>query len=214
MQTNIETLGKLERRLSMAVPAEEIDREVEQRLRKLSRTVRMDGFRPGKVPLKIVAQQYGPQVRSEVIGDAVQRAFSDVVRERNLRVAGYPRIERKEGGDDKQLAFSATFEIYPEIKLGDLSAVKIQRPVHAVDDADIDRTIDILRKQRVTWEPVARASQTGARGWPSSSAKAGCCPISSPLSPESVPPSRRLFPFTFPPITPERKLPARRRRSR
>jgi len=125
MQTNIETLGKLERRLNMAVPAEQIEREVEQRLRKLSRTVRMDGFRPGKVPLKIVAQQYGPQVRTEVIGDAVQKAFSDVVREKNLRVAGYPRIERKEGADDTQLAFSATFEIYPDIKLGDLAAAKI-----------------------------------------------------------------------------------------
>jgi len=163
MQTNIETLGKLERRLNMAVPAEQIEREVEQRLRKLSRTVRMDGFRPGKVPLKIVAQQYGPQVRSEVIGDAVQKAFSDVVKEKNLRVAGYPRIERKEGADDTQLAFSATFEIYPEIKLGDLAAAKIQRPVHAVDDADIDRTVEILRKQRVTWEPVARASRSGDR---------------------------------------------------
>jgi len=163
MQTNIETLGKLERRLDMAVPAEQIEREVEQRLRKLSRTVRMDGFRPGKVPLKIVAQQYGPQIRSEVVGDAVQKAFSDVVREKNLRVAGYPRIERKEGGDDKQLAFSATFEIYPEIKLGDLAAVKIQRPVHPVEDADIDRTIDILRKQRVKWETVARGSQAGDR---------------------------------------------------
>src|SRR5258708_33539852 len=85
-QTNIETLGKLERRLSMAVPAEEIDREVEQRLRKLSRTVRMDGFRPGKVPLKIVAQQYGPQIRSAGVGDAVQTAFTDVVRAKNLRV--------------------------------------------------------------------------------------------------------------------------------
>jgi trigger factor len=163
MQTSIETLGKLERRLSMAVPADEIDREVEQRLRKLSRTVRMDGFRPGKVPLKIVAQQYGPQVRTEVVGDAVQKAFSDAVREKNLRVAGYPRIERKEGGDDKQLAFSATFEIYPEIKLADLSSVAIQRPVHPVDDADIDRTIEILRKQRVTWEAVARSSQSGDR---------------------------------------------------
>ena len=163
MQTSIETLGKLERRLSMAVPAEEIDREVEQRLRKLSRTVRMDGFRPGKVPLKIVAQQYGPQIRSEVIGDAVQKAFTEVVREKNLRVAGYPRIERTEGGDGKQLAFSATFEIYPEIKLGDLAAARIQRPVHPVDDADIDRTIEILRKQRVTWGPVARASQSGDR---------------------------------------------------
>lgn len=163
MQTNIETLGKLERRLNMAVPAEQIEREVEQRPRKLSRTVRMDGFRPGKVPLKIVAQQYGPQVRSEVIGDAVQKAFSDVVKEKNLRVAGYPRIERKEAGDDKQLAFSATFEIYPDVKLGDLAAVKIQRPVHPVDDADVDRTVEILRKQRVTWEAVARASQTGDR---------------------------------------------------
>src|SRR4029077_17072773 len=126
-------------------------------------TVRMDGFRPGKVPLKIVAQHYGPQVRTEVISDAVQKAFSEVVREKNLRVAGYPRIERKDGGDDKQLAFSATFEIYPEIKVGDLASVKIQRPVHPVDDADVDRTIEILRKQRVTWEAAARASQTGDR---------------------------------------------------
>ena len=163
MQTNIETLGKLERRLSMAVPAEEIDREVEQRLRKLSRTVRMDGFRPGKVPLKIVARQYGPQVRSEVIGDAVQKSFSEVIREKNLRVAGYPRIEPKDGGDARQLAFSATFEVYPEIKLGDLSTVSIQRPVHEVDDADVDRTIGVLRKQRVSWATVTRASQTGDR---------------------------------------------------
>ncbi len=147
----------------MAVPAEQIDREVDQRLRKLSRTVRMDGFRPGKVPLKIVAQHYGPQVRSEVIGDAVQKAFSAVVQEQKLKVAGYPRIERKEGGDEKQLTFSATFEIYPEVKLGDLSAVKIQRPSHAVDDADVDRTIEILRKQRVSWEAAGRASQTGDR---------------------------------------------------
>jgi len=163
MQTSIEALSRLERRLNMAVPAEQIDREVEHRLRKLSRTVRMDGFRPGKVPLKIVAQHYGLQVRSEVIGDAVQKAFSAVVQEQKLKVAGYPRIERKEGGDEKQLTFSATFEIYPEVKLGDLSAVKIQRPAHAVDDADVDRTIEILRKQRVSWEAAGRASQTGDR---------------------------------------------------
>lgn len=163
MQTSIEALSRLERRLNMAVPAEQIDREVEQRLRKLSRTVRMDGFRPGKVPLKIVAQHYGPQVRSEVIGDAVQKAFSAVVQEQKLKVAGYPRIERKEGGDGKQLTFSATFEIYPEVKLGDLSAVRIERPSHAVDDADVDRTIEILRKQRVSWEPAGRASQPGDR---------------------------------------------------
>jgi trigger factor len=147
----------------MAVPAEQIEREVEQRLRKLSRTVRMDGFRPGKVPLKIVAQHYGPQVRSEVIGDAVQKAFSAVIQEQKLKVAGYPRIERKEGGDEKQLTFRATFEIYPEVRLGDLSAATIERPSHAVDDADVDRTIEILRKQRVKWEAATRASQSGDR---------------------------------------------------
>ena len=163
MQTNIETLGKLERRLSMDVPADQIEREVEQRLRKLSRTVRMDGFRPGKVPLKIVAQHYGPQIRSEVIGDAVQKAFSDAVKEKNLRVAGYPRIERKDGGDATQLSFSATFEVYPEVKLGDFTEAKIQRAVHPVDDADVDRTIEILRKQRVSWEEASRPSQTGDR---------------------------------------------------
>jgi trigger factor len=163
MQTSIETLGGLERRLDMAVPAERIEREIEQRLRKLSRSVRMDGFRPGKVPLRIIEQHYGPQVRSEVIGDAVQKAFAEAVQGQNLRVAGYPRIERKKGGDEKELAFSATFEIYPEVKLGDVSATKIERPAHAVDDADVDHTIEILRRQRVTWEPVTRASQPGDR---------------------------------------------------
>lgn len=163
MQTSIETLGGLERRLDMAVPAERIEREIEQRLRKLSRSVRMDGFRPGKVPLRIIEQHYGPQVRSEVIGDAVQKAFAEAVQGENLRVAGYPRIERKTGGDEKELAFSATFEIYPEVKLGDVSATKIERPAHAVDDADVDHTIEILRRQRVTWEPVTRASQPGDR---------------------------------------------------
>jgi len=163
MQTNIETLSGLERRLNMAVPADRIEQEVEQRLRKLSRTVRMDGFRPGKVPLKIIEQHYGPQVRSEVIGDAVQRAFAEAVQGQNLRVAGYPRIERKTDGDEKELAFSATFEIYPEVKLGDLSAAKIERPAHEVDASDVDRTIEILRRQRASWEPIARASQAGDR---------------------------------------------------
>src|SRR3954465_12385469 len=128
MQTSIETLSPLERRLNVNVPADQIDREVEQRLKKLSRTVRLAGFRPGKVPLKIVAQHYGPQVRSEVIGDTVQSALTEAVRSQNLRVAGYPRIERKEGGDASQVSFSAVFEVYPEIQLGDVSAAKIERP--------------------------------------------------------------------------------------
>jgi trigger factor len=163
MQTSIETLSPLERRLNVEVPAEQIDREVEQRLKKLSRTVRLAGFRPGKVPLKIVAQHYGPQVRSEVIGDAVQNAFAEAVRTQNLRVAGYPRIERKEGGDASQVSFSAVFEIYPEIKLGDVSAARIERPALAVGEAEVDKTIEILRRQRSTWETVDRAARSGDR---------------------------------------------------
>ena len=164
MQTNFETLSPLERRLTMAVPVDSIDREVEDRLRKLSRTVRMPGFRPGKVPVKIVAQQYGPQVRSEVIGNAVQKAFEEAVREKNLRVAGYPRIEPKQDATEAgKLAFSATFEIYPEFKLGDLSAARIERPTLTVGDEHVERTLGILRKQRVKYEGVARAAQTGDR---------------------------------------------------
>src|SRR5256886_15414025 len=100
---NVETLGTLERRVSMSVPAAEIEREVDTRLKKLARNVKMPGFRPGKVPLKLIAQTYGPQVRSEVLSDAVQKAFTDVVKEANLRVAGFPRIEKKDGGDTAAL---------------------------------------------------------------------------------------------------------------
>jgi len=126
--------------------------------------VRMPGFRPGKVPVKLVTQQYGPQVRSEVIGDAVQKAFEDAIREKNLRVAGYPRIERKDAEEDaSQLSFSATFEIYPEVKLGDLGAVKLELPALEIGDVEVDKTIEILRKQRVQYDEVARAAQSGDR---------------------------------------------------
>ncbi|OGA25938.1 MAG: trigger factor [Betaproteobacteria bacterium RIFCSPLOWO2_02_FULL_65_24] len=163
MQTNLETLSALERRLTMAVPAQDIDREVEERLKKLSRTVRMHGFRPGKVPYKLIAQQYGRQVRSEVIGDAVQKAFDQAVQENNLRVAGNPRIEQGEPGNETELAFSATFEIYPELKLGDISGATIEKLSLAVGENELDHTIEILRKQRVTWDPVERAAQSGDR---------------------------------------------------
>jgi len=110
MQTTIENLSALERRLTMAVPTAEIEKQVDERLKRIARTVKMSGFRPGKVPMKLVAQQYGPQVRSEVVGDAVERAFSDAVRGQNLRVAGYPKVEPKEGADAANLEFTATFE--------------------------------------------------------------------------------------------------------
>ena len=164
MQTSLENLGTLERRLNMAVAVDEIDRQVDERLKKLSRNLRMPGFRPGKVPLKLVVQQYGPQVRSEVIGDAVQKAFSDAVREQNLRVAGYPRIEPKTGeADAKNIEFSATFEIYPEVALGDVGASRIQRPLLAVGEVEIDKTLQILRKQRQHYHEVERPAAAGDR---------------------------------------------------
>jgi trigger factor len=159
---NVENLGTLERRVSMTLPVAEIDKQVDERLKKLARDVRMPGFRPGKVPLKLVAQTYGPQVRSEVLGDAVQKAFNDAVKEANLRVAGYPRIEPK-SSDPSSLEFSATFEIYPEVKVGDLGAAAIERPLVAVDDAAVDKTLEILRKQRTTFHAVERPAQEGDR---------------------------------------------------
>jgi trigger factor len=164
MQTSLENLGQLERRLNMAVPVEEIEKQVDERLKKLSRNLRMAGFRPGKVPLKLVAQQYGPQVRSEVIGDAVQKAFSDAVREQNLKVAGYPRIEPKPGeADAKSIEFSATFEIYPEVVLGDIGASRIERPALTVGDAEVAKTLQILCKQRQHFHRVERSAAEGDR---------------------------------------------------
>jgi len=163
MQMTLENLGQLERRLHVAVPKEQIEGEVQKRLARLAKTVKVAGFRPGKVPLKLIAQQYGPQVRSDVISDAVQTSLNDAIREQNLRVAGYPRIEPKQDPANDQLEFSAIFEVYPEVKLGDLSTVTITRPVAEVTPADIDHTIEILRKQRVRYEPVSRAVQHGDR---------------------------------------------------
>jgi trigger factor len=163
MQTTVENLSHLERRLTMAVPVAEIDRQVDERLKKLARNVRLPGFRPGKVPLKIVAQQYGPQVRSEVIGDAVQKGFTEAVRDQNLRVAGYPRIERKEGAPEGELQFSATFEIYPEISFGDLGGVTIERPTLAVGEAEVEKTLEVLRRQRTRYEVTQHAAAKGDR---------------------------------------------------
>ena len=164
MAVNVEQLGALERRVFMSVPVQDVDRQVDDRLKKLARSVKMAGFRPGKVPMKMVVQQYGPQVRSEVLGDAVQKAFSDVVKESNLKVAGQPRIEKKDGAADAaEFEFSATFEVYPEVKVGDISAKSIERPQVTVDEGAVDRTLEILRKQRVTYVPAERAAQEGDR---------------------------------------------------
>jgi trigger factor len=164
MQANLESLGQLERRLDVAIPMSEIDIEVQNRLRKLSRTVKMHGFRPGKVPLKVVAQQYGTQVRQEVLGDTLQKTFGEAVREQKLRVAGYPRFEAKStSADAGQFEYSATFEVYPDVTLGDLAGVKIARPALTVGDAELERTLEIMRKQRVTYERADRGAQQGDR---------------------------------------------------
>ena len=155
---NVENLGTLERRVSMSLPADEIEKQVDERLKKLARNVRMPGFRPGKVPLKLVVQTYGPQVRSEVMSDAVQKAFTNAVKEANLKVAGYPQIERK-----NDFEFSATFEVYPEVKVGDLAAASVERPSAEVDDAAVDKTLEILRKQRTKFEAVERPAKDADR---------------------------------------------------
>jgi trigger factor len=164
MQANLETLGQLERRLSVAVPIAEIDSEIETRLKKLSRSVKMHGFRPGKVPLKVVAQQYGPQVRQEVLGDAVEKSFGEAVRQQKLRVAGYPRFEAKPLADGANtFEYSATFEVYPEVALGDLSQVQITKSQLEVGEAEVDKTLEIMRKQRAEYDPVDRAAERGDR---------------------------------------------------
>ncbi|HKO87085.1 MAG TPA: trigger factor [Burkholderiales bacterium] len=163
MQSTVETLNHLERRLTMAVPVAEIEQKVDERLKRMARTVKMPGFRPGKVPLKMVAQQYGPQIRGEVVGDAVRQAFSEAVRGQNLRVAGYPQIEPKGDSASGHLEFFATFEVYPDVNPGDLSNVSIERPTLAVGDAEVDKTLEILRKQRVHFHEADKPAEDGDR---------------------------------------------------
>jgi trigger factor len=151
MAVQVETLEKLERRITLTVAADTINGEIENRLKRLSRTVKADGFRPGKVPMSLVAQRYGYSVQNEVVNDRIGQAFSDAATEAKLRVAGMPRITQKEQAPEGQLAFDATFEVYPEVKLGDLAGSEVERVSTEVTEAAIDRTVEILRKQRRTF---------------------------------------------------------------
>jgi trigger factor len=165
MTVQVETLEKLERRITLSLPADTIRQEVESRLKRLARTVRADGFRPGKVPMSVVTRRYGDSVQYEVMNDKVGELFSSAVTEAKLRVAGTPRITEKDAAPDGRLQFDATFEVYPEVTLGDLSAVEVKKASSEVTEAAIDRTIDILRKQRRTFSlrPAADAAQEGDR---------------------------------------------------
>ena len=151
MSVNVETLEKLERKIILTIPAERIKFEIDKRLQKLARTARMDGFRPGKVPMDVVKKQYGYGVHQEVLNERVGQAFYEAVNEAGINIAGRPTINElaHEGNTDMQ--FEAIFEVFPEVKLGDLSALEVEKIDAQIDEAAIDRTIEILRKQRRTF---------------------------------------------------------------
>ena len=161
MQISIETVGTLGRKLTVSLPADQLESTIRQRLSELSRTVRLKGFRPGKVPGKVIEQRYGAQVRDEVVGDLIQRSFSQAVQQEKLRPAVQPSIETSGVPEDGEFKYTATFEVMPEIGNIDVSALKIERPVAEVVDADIDRMIETLRKQRGSWTDVERAANSG-----------------------------------------------------
>jgi trigger factor len=156
MAVTVETLEKLERKITLSLPVDLIQNEVNTRLRKMARTVRMDGFRPGKVPMNVVAQRYGYSVHYEVMNDKVGEAFNTAANEANLRVAGQPRISEKETSPEGQMAFDAVFEVFPDVVIGDLATAEVERLSAEVTDEAIDKTLDILRKQRRTFTQRAQ----------------------------------------------------------
>jgi trigger factor len=160
MTVTVETLEKLERRITLVLPADTINNEVQTRLKKLARTVKADGFRPGKVPMSVVAQRYGYSVQYEVVNDKVGEAFAKAADEASLKVAGMPRISQKDEAPEGALAFDATFEVYPEVQIGDLATAEVEKVQAEVTEAAIDKTLDILRKQRRTF--AQRAAAEGA----------------------------------------------------
>jgi trigger factor len=164
--TNVEAAqltNALERRLDLAVTIADLDKEIEQRLKRMGKNMKVPGFRPGKVPAAMVKQQYGEQARHEALNEALEKAFGESAKAQQLRVAGYPAIEPKVSESTTHFEFTAVFEVYPEITLGDLSGVEIERPVLEVGAAEMDSTLAVLRKQRVRYDPVDRAAAASDR---------------------------------------------------
>ena len=157
---SVETVSALERRLNASIPQQAIRSEVSARLKNIGRTVKIAGFRPGKIPTKIVEQYYGAQAQQEALGDALQRSFAEAARTNNLKVVGNPQFEIKtKDMNADQIEYSATFEVYPEVEMGSLSSVTIERLVYELTPADVDSTIATLRKQRATFEKTGRSAQ-------------------------------------------------------
>jgi trigger factor len=161
---SVETVSNLERRMTIKVPLAPLEGQIRQRLQQISRTAKFAGFRPGKAPIGLVNQHYGNQVRDEIYSKAVETSFGEAVEQNQLRVAGFPNIEHIPFQDAaEEFEYIATFEIFPEVQLGDLSKVKIERPTLELTDADVEKTLDVLVKQRVSYEPVKRMSKKGDR---------------------------------------------------
>jgi trigger factor len=162
MAVAVEKLSNLERRMTIKVPLAPLEGQIRQRLQQISRTAKFAGFRPGKAPIGLVNQHYGDQVRDEVYSKAVEVSFGEAAEENKLRIAGFPNIEHKPFEDAAQeFEYTATFEVFPEVKLGDLSKAKIEKPTLEVSEADVEKTLDVLVKQRVSYSPVKRASKKG-----------------------------------------------------
>ncbi len=162
--SSIEIMSGLERRLNASIPLQLVSSEMEARLKNLARTAEVPGFRPGKVPFKILEQKHGAQIQQEVLQDALRRSFAKEVQENQLKVVGYPTFEVKTTDPDALwIEYSATFEVYPEVVLGDISAESMEQVVYTLSDADVDTTIATLRKQHATFEVTDRAAQNGDR---------------------------------------------------
>eukprot|EP01038_Epipyxis_sp_PR26KG_P019735 gene19735-27934_t len=169
MTVTVETLEKLERKITLTVPVTAIQSEVDARLKKMARTVKMDGFRPGKVPMNVVAQRYGYSVQYEVLNDKVGEAFAVAANEANLRVAGQPRITEKEGAPEGQVTFDAIFEVFPEVKIADLTTAEIEKLNSEVSESAIQKTLDIQRAgfrrqgQCAWWRRIGSSGRGAAR---------------------------------------------------
>lgn len=163
VEAGVATANALERRIDLSIALADLDKDVDQRLKRLGKNMKMSGFRPGKVPAHIIRQQYGEQARHDALSETLGSLFSEAVTAQKLRVAGSPKIETRAGGSTTHIEFSAVFEVFPEITLSDLAAIEVERPTLEVGPAEIAGTIEILRKQRVRYEPVDRAAASGDR---------------------------------------------------
>jgi trigger factor len=163
LQISVETREGLERRIKVQIPAVRIENEINSRLQRVGRTAKLKGFRPGKIPAKVIRQHYGGQIRQEVLQAIVESSYSEAITQEKLRPAAVPTIEPESAGSGDDFTYTATFEIYPEIKLAGLDGLKVKRPQTEIEDADLDEMIETLRKQRANWSPVERQAAEGDR---------------------------------------------------